>query len=138
MIMTRTYTEMMKLKTFSERYKYLKLNGIVGNETFGSDRHMNQSFYTSRRWRETRDIVIIRDGACDLGIDNMEIHDRLIVHHMNPMTLQDVENDSDVLYDPEFLICTSDKTHNAIHYGDDNHLGMEYTPRTPHDTTPWK
>lgn len=113
--MIRTYSEFKKLRTFKERYNYLRLRGKVGESTFGFDRYINQKFYTSPRWRDARDRVIVRDNGCDLGCTGMELYDRIIIHHMNPITLEDIENDIDELYDPEYLVCTSDRTHEAIH-----------------------
>ena len=113
----RTYSELMKLQTFEERYKYLKLDGRVGEDTFGFDRYLNQRFYKTREWRSIRDYVIIRDGACDLGIEDMPVYDRIIIHHMNPITKQDILNKTDYLLNPEYLICVSKRTHDAIHYG---------------------
>lgn len=134
----RTYTELSKLRTFRERYNYLKLNGIVGAETFGFDRYLNQIFYQSKRWREVRNFVIIRDNGCDLGVEGYEIHSGIIIHHMNPITLQDIELESEFLIDPEYLICTVLNTHNAIHYGNENLLYTEPVMRTRFDTCPWK
>jgi hypothetical protein len=134
----RTYTELSKLRTFRERYNYLKLNGIVGVETFGFDRYLNQIFYQSKRWREVRNYVIIRDNGCDLGVEGYEIHSGIIIHHMNPITLQDIELESEFLIDPEYLICTVLNTHNAIHYGNENLLYTEPVMRTRFDTCPWK
>lgn len=138
MMTTKNYQELVKLKTFRERYEYLKLNGRVGEDTFGSSRFMNQSFYMSREWRDKRHEIIVRDSACDLGIEGLEIHGRLIVHHIVPITIEDVEHNRPILYDNNNLICVSDRTHNAIHYGDDNHLEPVFVERRPHDTTPWK
>lgn len=129
---------MMRIETFDERYEYLKLKGVVGESTFGSTRHLNQAFYTSKKWRSVRDTIIIRDGACDLGIGDREIHDMVIVHHINPITSEDLELDRFILYDPENLVCVSDRTHNAIHFGDSNLLAKDPVIRRPNDTTPWK
>lgn len=134
----RTYTELSQLLTFKERFNYLKLNGIVGVETFGFDRYLNQIFYQSKRWREVRNFVIIRDNGCDLGVDGFEIHSGIIIHHMNPITLQDIETESEFLIDPEYLISTVHNTHNAIHYGNENMLYTEPIVRTRFDTCPWK
>lgn len=135
----RTYSDLIKLSTFIERYEYLKLGGSVGRDTFGFDRYLNQVFYQRNpRWRKSRDYVIIRDNGCDLGMEGREIYGKIIVHHMNPVTLEDLEKDSPILYDPEFLICTIHTTHNAIHYGDSNLLIMEPTVRTQNDTCPWR
>lgn len=135
----RSYTELSKLHTFKERFKYLQLDGFVGRETFGFDRQINQMLYQrSPRWKKARDKVIIRDNGCDLGIEGFDIYGKIIVHHMNPITLDDIMNDRDWIYDPEFLICTTHATHNAIHYGDETILVIEPTVRTPNDTCPWK
>lgn len=134
----RTYTELSKLATFEERYHYLRLYGSVGKETFGFDRYLNQILYQSRKWKSSRDSVIIRDNGCDLGVDGYEIKGRIIIHHMNVVTLDDIEKDSGVLYDPEFLISTTHNTHNAIHYGDENLLGKSPVVRSLNDTCPWR
>lgn len=136
--MIRSYSEFKKLRTFKERYNYLRLRGKVGESTFGFDRYINQKFYTSPRWRDARDRVIVRDNGCDLGCTGMELYDRIIIHHMNPITLEDIENDIDELYDPEYLVCTSDRTHEAIHYSDESLLPKEPITRRKNDTTPWK
>lgn len=134
----RTYSELSKLATFKDRYQYLRLDGVVGAETFGFDRYLNQVFYRSRQWNAIRDFVIIRDNGCDLGIEGYEIHGRIIIHHMNPITIKDIENESDFLLNPEFLICTTHNTHNAIHYGDENLLIRMPVERTKNDTCPWR
>ena len=134
----RTYTELSQLLTFRERFNYLKLNGIVGAETFGFDRYLNQVFYQSKRWKEVRNYVIIRDNGCDLGVNGYEIHSGIIIHHMNPITLEDIELESEFLIDPEYLISTVLNTHNAIHYGNENLLYTEPIIRTRFDTCPWK
>lgn len=136
--MIRTYSELKNYKTFIDRYNYLKLVGEVGVETFGMDRYINQMLYRSRKWKQTRNKVIIRDNGCDLGVDGYDLYDRIIIHHMNPLTLEDIEEESPDVFDPEFLICTSFRTHNAIHYGDANLLPKEPIERRPHDTCPWK
>lgn len=135
----RTYSELSKLKTFDERFRYLMLRGTVGSETFGYDRYLNQALYHSDDWDRVRDLVIIRDNGCDLGIEGNEIHSRIIVHHMNPITVDDIYSRSELVLDPEFLICTSLNTHNGIHYGDEALL-KERTPviRTPNDQCPWR
>lgn len=135
--MKRSYTELSKLKTFEDRFNYLKLNGKVGNETFGYDRYLNQIFYKSQKWKRARDKVIIRDNGCDLGIDGYQINDKIIIHHMNPISLEDIETGSNVIYDPEYLICVSDNTHNAIHFGNDNILEKNIIERKPGDTKLW-
>lgn len=134
----RSYSELIKLKTFKERFDYLKLNGRVGEDTFGYDRILNQILYKSDRWRKARDKVIIRDNGCDLGIEGRNIQGRILVHHMNPITVEDVLNEEDHVYDPEYLITTMHLTHNAIHYSDDNILMSEPVTRFRNDTCPWK
>lgn len=133
----RTYKELRRLDTFEDRYNYLKLDGILGSSTFGFDRWVNQNFYQSREWRRTRDYVIVRDEGCDLGIPGFEIHSGLFVHHMNPITLDDLENGEEWITDPEFLITTSLRTHNAIHYGDINQIPKGPIVRKFGDTTLW-
>ena len=135
----KTYSELITLPTFEERFRYLKLDGSVGKETFGYDRIINQHLYQRNpRWKKSRDTVIIRDNGCDLGMEGFEIQGKIIVHHMNPITLEDVLKDRDWIYDPEFLICTVHNTHNAIHYGDERLLIIAPTERTPYDTCLWK
>ena len=134
----KTHSEIIKLKTFEERYRYLQLSGEVGRETFGFDRYLNQIFYRSRKWKEIRDFVIVRDNGCDLGIEGREIYGKIFIHHMNPITLKDIERESDYLLDPEYLISTSHSTHNAIHYGDENLLITDPIERSRNDTCPWK
>lgn len=138
-MMIKSYTELSKLTTFKERFDYLRLDGRVGKETFGFDRIFNQKFYTSREWKSIRDHVLLRDNGCDLGMDGHEIlGQRFIIHHMNPISLEDIEKKSDLLLDPEYLITTVHLTHNAIHYGDDKMLLVEPITRTANDTCPWK
>lgn len=134
----RTYSELITLPTFEDRYHYLQLNGAVGKDTFGFDRYINQQFYRSKEWQRIRDKVIIRDNACDLGMEGYEIHGRIYVHHMNPIMVRDIQSNSDYLMNPEFLICTSHRTHNAIHYGDENLLARAPIERTKNDTCPWR
>lgn len=134
----RTYSELITFPTFEERYQYLRLNGFVGKDTFGFDRYLNQIFYRSQKWRSIRDFVIIRDNGCDLGVEGYEINSKIIIHHMNPITLEDIERESEYLLDPEFLICTMHNTHNAIHYGDESLLPILPKARTRNDTCPWK
>lgn len=134
----RTYSEMILLPTFIERYRYLKLGGMVGEETFGFDRYLNQKFYRSKEWRRIRDEVIIRDGACDLGIPDREIDSRIIIHHMNPITKYDILNQTEYLLNPEYMICTLKRTHDAIHYGDESLLFDGLVERSKNDTCPWK
>lgn len=137
-MITRTYTELSRLKTLKERFEYLKLSGRVGESTFGFDRYLNQMLYTSKRWRKVRDIVIIRDNGCDLGVEGYEINDKIIIHHMNPITVEDIEEERDWIFDPEYLVSTSDMTHKAIHYGDENLLPKLPIERRPGDTCPWR
>jgi len=133
----RSYSELIELETFEERFKYLALHGQVGCETFGFDRWVNQNFYMSRDWRRVRRDVIIRDGSCDLGIEDREIHGRLIVHHMNPLTQRDIEYGTRMALDLDNLICTTHETHNAIHYGNASLLAKPHVPRRPGDTKLW-
>lgn len=134
----RTYSELSRLQTFDERFNYLQLNGVVGKDTFGFDRYFNQLFYRSKEWKNIRNIVIIRDNGCDLGCEGHDIYDKIIIHHMNPISIEDINESSDILLNPEFLICTSQLTHNAIHYGDKSQLIKEPLIRIPGDTCPWK
>lgn len=134
----RTYSELSKFGTFKERYDYLRLGGIVGKETFGFDRYLNQIFYKSPEWLSIRNFVIVRDNGCDLGIGGHEIHGKILIHHMNPISKDDVLKRSDFLLNPEYLISTILSTHNAIHYGDDNLLISEPIVRSKNDTCPWK
>lgn len=136
--MIKTYSELSKLQTFEERYSYLKLSGTVGKDTFGYDRYLNQIFYRSQEWKSIRDKVIIRDEGCDLGVDGYEIHGRIYIHHMNPIMLKDIENKTEFLLNPEYLITTTHSTHNAIHYGDESLLPLIPKERTANDTCPWK
>lgn len=133
----RTYRELRRLPTFEERFDYLDLRGQVGETTFGSNRWANQRFYRSLEWRHVRDIVILRDGGCDLGIPGYEIHGRLMIHHMNPITMEDLAHGTDLVLDPEYLITASHRTHNAIHYGDDSLLPRPVVERRPGDTKLW-
>ena len=134
----RRYSELRLLTTFEERYEYLKLSGYVGEQTFGYDRWMNQAFYRSREWKLARDAVIVRDEGCDLGIKGYEIHHGLLVHHMNPLTEVDIVAGEEAMIDPQFLICTSRRTHNAIHWGDASQLPRGPIERRPGDTTLWR
>lgn len=136
--MIRTYTELSKLQSFKERYQYLQLNGFVGLDTFGYDRYLNQNFYRSREWKSIRDQVIIRDNGCDLGVEGYEIHGRIYIHHMNPILIADIEDRTEFLLNPEYLITTTHNTHNAIHYGDESLLILPPVERTPNDTCPWR
>ena len=134
----RTYSELITLTTFEERYEYLKLNGQVGVETFGFDRYLNQMFYRSQEWKSIRNHVIIRDNGCDLGIEGREIHGQIIIHHMNPITKEDILNRTEFLLNPDYLISTIKSTHDAIHYGDNDLLIKDPIIRTENDTCPWK
>lgn len=135
----RTYSELKELKTFEERFKYLKLGGVVGVETFGFDRYFNQKFYTTTEWKQLRNHIIVRDLGCDLGCEDHEIFgQRIIIHHMNPIDLEDIEKKSDFLLNPEFLITTIHSTHNAIHYGDESLIITAPIERCRNDTCPWK
>ena len=136
--MTKTYSELIKLKTFKERYEYLRLDGLIGEETFGFDRYMNQKFYKSKEWKRIRDQLIVRDNGCDLGVEGYEIGGRILIHHMNPILLKDIQTLSEFLLNPEYLICTTLDTHNAIHYGNSNLLVIEPIERTKNDTCPWR
>ena len=138
MALLRCYKELKRLPTFQERYDYLRVGGLVGDSTFGFERYLNQMLYTSAQWRRVRDIVIIRDNGCDLGMDGYQINDRIIVHHMNPITIKQIEESASEIFDPEYLICCSDTTHNAIHYGDSSLLPKIPIERRPNDTCPWK
>ena len=135
--MIRTYSELRQLTDFEERYKYLALRGSVGRSTFGFDRYINQQFYTSTQWRQIRHHVIARDLGCDLGVEGYEIHDRIYIHHMNPMTVDDIAHGEDSILNPEFLITTTHRTHNAIHYGDERLLPRPLTERRSGDTKLW-
>lgn len=134
----RTYSELSKLDSFEERYQYLQMRGEVGKETFGFDRFLNQNFYKSQAWKRVRDLVIIRDGGCDLGAKGREIFGRIYIHHMNPITIEDVKTSSDFLLNPEYLISTTHTTHNAIHYGDESLLIKVPIERSRNDTCPWR
>lgn len=135
----RTYTELSKLQTFEERYEYLKIGGSVGEETFGFDRYLNQMFYKSKEWIAVRNFVIARDNGCDLGIPGREIvGNKILVHHINPITKEDILNNSEFLLNPEYLISTTKNTHDAIHYGTDELLNEIPIERTKNDTCPWR
>jgi len=135
--MIRTYSELITLPTFNERFKYLKLDGKVGKATFGSDRFLNQIFYQSYEWRKIRNEIIVRDLGCDLGIEGLDIHSKILIHHMNPISAKDLTERSEFLMNPEYLICTCKRTHDAIHYGDESVLCEEPVTRRPGDTCPW-
>lgn len=134
----RSYTELSKYSSFLDRFEYLQLDGTVGSETFGSNRFMNQAFYTSPEWRRARREVIIRDDGCDLGVEGYDIFSKILIHHMNPIREEDLLNRNPDILNPEFLICVSHNTHNAIHYGDKNLLPAPLVERKPGDTCPWK
>lgn len=134
----RTYSEMIALPTFEERFKYLQLKGTVAKDTFGFDRYINQNFYRSKEWKRVRDFVILRDNGCDLAAEDYVIHDKIIIHHMNPITVKDISDVTDYLMNPEYLISTTHSTHNAIHYGDESLLMMLPTERCKNDTCPWR
>ena len=137
---SKRYSELIKLQTFEERYKYLKLNGRVGEDTFGSSRYLNQSFYSSNEWRRFRREIIIRDNGCDLGIEGREIPKgaKLFIHHINPISVDDLCENTDLLMDPENVICCSYNTHQAIHFGDESILSLDIVERKPNDTIPWR
>lgn len=137
-MMIKTYSELVRFKTLEERYRYLRIGGKVGEETFGFDRWMNQVFYKDPRWRDIRDEVITRDNGCDLGLEGYDIHGKIFVHHMNPVTKDDILYNFDSLLNPEFLISTSKRTHDAIHYGNEDLLPQSPIVRTRNDTCPWK
>ncbi len=134
----KCYSELILLPTFEERFQYLRLDGIVGQETFGFDRYMNQYFYRSKEWRRVRDIVIARDAGYDLGVPGHEIFARVLIHHMNPIRPEDIRSRSDILLNPEYLITTVHETHQAIHYGNESLLITAPIERVRNDTCPWK
>lgn len=133
----KSYSELIRFETLTERFHYLALGGQVGRATFGAERYLNQRFYTSREWRHARDIVISRDLGCDLGLEGHDIHTRLYIHHLNPMTVAEIRNGDDSMLDPENLITTTHLTHNAIHYGDESLLPRPLVERRPGDTKLW-
>ena len=134
----RTYTELSKLKTFDERFEYLRLNGMIGDETFGYDRYLNQMFYKTSEWRRVRREVTLRDNGCDLGLEGYDIYGRIYIHHMNPITAEDIKNRSEFLLDPEYLVCVSHNTHQAITYGIDDLIIRPPKERSLNDTCPWR
>lgn len=134
----RTYNELMLLPTFKERFEYLKLSGRVGEETFGFDRWLNQKFYRSAEWKRIRDLVIIRDNGCDLGVDGREIYGKILIHHMNPITKKDILDRTDLLLNPIYLISVTKQTHDAIHYSDESILMNDPIARSKNDTCPWR
>ena len=134
----RCYNELSRIDNYEERFRYLKLVGQVGESTFGFDRYLNQIVYSSKRWKQVRNAVIIRDEGRDMGVEGYEIQGRIVIHHMNPISIEDAEKDRDFIYDPEFLICVSPITHNAIHYGDESLLPKGPVDRVPNDMCPWR
>lgn len=134
----RTYSELSALQTFIDRYNYLRLGGIVGDVSFGFDRYLNQTLYRSKEWKNVRDKVIVRDGGFDMGMEGWPVGDKILIHHMNPITEEDIVKRNPVIFDPEYLICVSHMTHNAIHYGDSGLLPKPPIERRPNDTCPWK
>lgn len=135
----KLYSELIKIENFVDRYKYLKIGGAVGAMTFGSDRYLNQIFYNSKEWQDFRHKIIIRDEGCDLAHQEHEITHKILIHHLNPITKEDILNRTSKLFDPENVVCVSLRTHNAIHYGDDSILEVyNLTIRKPNDTIPWK
>lgn len=134
----RTYSELITIPTFEERYNYLKLNGIVGKATFGYDRYLNQLLYRSSDWRSFRDRIIIRDNGCDLACEGFELQSRIIIHHIDPITVEDILNKHPKVFDPENVVSTSHNTHLAIHYGDKNLISIAPINRYKNDTCPWK
>lgn len=134
----KTYSELSKLETYKERYQYLKLDGIVGEETFGFDRYLNQILYQSDEWKRCRRDIIIRDNGCDLGCEGFEVHGRILIHHINPITVDDIVNRNPKVFDQENLILTSHNTHQAIHYGNEDLLIRAPVERSKNDTCPWR
>lgn len=136
-MMNRSYSELRRFESFDDRFEYLKLDGVVGQATFGFDRYINQAFYTSYEWKRARDEVIVRDNGCDLGIIGYEITTELLVHHMNPIIVEDIIHGEQWIFDPEYLITTCKRTHNAIHFGHEIAYPPTVTARTPNDTKLW-
>lgn len=137
-MMKKTYNELINLDSFRERFKYLYIGEMVGVETFGYNRELNQLLYTSKRWRSLRNDIIIRDNGCDLGVEGFEIYRKILIHHINPITIDDVRFDRDLIYDPNNLISTNMQTHNALHFGSPDYYPERFDLRTPGDTIPWK
>lgn len=135
---TKRYSELITIPTYEERFKYLQLKGAVGNDTFGYDRYLNQILYNSPEWKRLRNQIIIRDNGRDLGCEGYEIYGRILIHHMNPITVEDIVSRDPIVFDPENLICVSHNTHNAIHYGNENLLIMSPVERAKNDTCPWR
>lgn len=136
--MIRTYSKLCEFDTFEERFRYLSLDGVVGRDTFGFDRYLNQLFYKSPEWKRTRQQIIVRDNGCDLGLEGFEIGGKILIHHLNPITAEDISDRSDLLMNPEYLVCVSHNTHNAIHYGDESMIISGPVIRMPNDMCPWK
>ena len=134
----RTYSEMIRLPTFLERYRYLKLGGCVGEETFGHDRYLNQILYRSPEWRRFRRDIILRDDGCDLASEDFRLYGKILIHHIDPITVRDIELRDPKIFDPDNVVCTCLNTHNAIHYGDESLLFTMPLERTKNDTCPWK
>ena len=137
-MMMKSYNELITIPTFEERFRYLKVYGVIGDQTFGHDRYLNQKLYTLNEWKRVRDKVILRDNGCDLGCEGFEIYGKIIIHHINPITIKDIERESEFLLDPEYLITTTHNTHNAIHYGDASLLPATPIKRSRNDTCPWR
>lgn len=137
-MMSRAYSELITIPTYEDRFRYLQLQGAVGKDTFGYDRYLNQVLYNSQEWKRFRNEIIIRDNGCDLACEGYDIHGRILVHHINPITVADVVNRNPSVFDPENVICVTHNTHNAIHYGDESLLITAPVERTRHDTCPWK
>ena len=133
----KCYSELRRIETFEDRFDYLELRGVVGESTFGFDRWLNQQFYRSREWKRVRDFVIVRDQGCDLGVPGYEIHTELLVHHINPISADDIKHGDEALLDAEYLVLTSLNTHNAIHYGNKNLLPRPFIERASGDTKLW-
>ena len=136
--MIKTYSELITFPTYEERFRYLQLKGAVGKDTFGYDRYLNQILYNSQEWKRFRDKIIIRDNGCDLACEGYDIHGRILVHHINPIRVDDVVNRNPIVFDPENVVCVTHNTHNAIHYGDESLLILAPVERTKNDTCPWK
>lgn len=134
----KTYSELIMIPTFEERFEYLKIGGRIGEQTFGSDRYYNQRFYRSAEWKRVRNEIILRDNGCDLGCPDRPIPGKIIIHHLNPIIIDDIDLSSEYLLNPDYLICVSHNTHNALHYGDKSLLPKDPVERRPYDTCPWK
>ena len=137
-MMSKTYSELIAIPKYEDRFRYLQLQGAVGKDTFGYDRYLNQVLYNSQEWKRFRNEIIVRDNGCDLAFEGYDIHGRILVHHINPITVNDVTNRSPLVFDPENVICVTHNTHNAIHYGDESLLITAPIERTRNDTCPWK